>query len=155
MKSFFENSDFLDLMVLRPLSHIRPDWELSWYSASEEYKPESDSFAYELNMLIEEMGECCIPDNYHDNEDIVVKRTRDFENSGIYKQGRIWIGRSYQILLQDGGFYDESARNLVLAAAGRVEVARRFGQDHFDDMEEAHQRKLAIIMALILYHRYT
>lgn len=155
MRDFFENSDFLDIMVLKPLSHIRPDWELSWYGSIDEYKPSVDSFAYELQQLIYEIEACVAPDDYHLHEDIVIKSTPQEFNEEVYKQGRLWIGQSYQILLQNGGLFDDDAKNLVMATAGRIAVAKRHGQLHFDQMDFSHQKILAIIMALVLYHRFT
>lgn len=49
VSDFFKNSSLLDHMVLRPLSHIKPNWELTW--SGNEYEPEEDSFASLLNTL--------------------------------------------------------------------------------------------------------
>lgn len=52
LDSFFEDSEFLDYEVLRPLSHIRGNWELS-RGTDTLFEPEEDSFAMELSQLIE------------------------------------------------------------------------------------------------------
>ena len=45
MKRFFANSERLDVEVLRPLSHIRGNWETTWESEAGKYLEEEDSFA--------------------------------------------------------------------------------------------------------------
>ena len=51
-KTFFCNSDLLDCLVLRPLSHIKSNWELTWDGNKQKYENEKDSYAQLLNQLI-------------------------------------------------------------------------------------------------------
>lgn len=52
MNGFFDDSDSLDYLVLRPLAHIRPAWELTWDPEAGPYEEEPHSFAKLLNALI-------------------------------------------------------------------------------------------------------
>lgn len=153
MIEFFDQSDYLDYEVLRPLSHIRGNWEL--YPGTDEFhfELEEDSFAKELSELIDELGATEIPDRYHDNEDTLAEYVRDKFDSEIRKVGNRWVGREYQIILQDAGFFDINEENLVQSAKGRIIAAQNFNQNHYDEMETGHRKMLAVILTLILYHR--
>ncbi|MES0178984.1 hypothetical protein NKJ86_10340 [Mesorhizobium sp. M0025] len=72
VRQFFARSDYLDTMVLRPLSHITMNWEASW--DGETYSPEAGSFAGDLNEIIEQIAVSARPDRYHDNEDKLAER---------------------------------------------------------------------------------
>ncbi|RUA30990.1 MAG: hypothetical protein DSY77_13420 [Bacteroidetes bacterium] len=152
-KNFFTNSDLLDIMVLRPLSHINMNWELTWGKNSEEYQRESDSFAPKLIELINEISETTPPAKYHDNEDCLAKYVIESLNWKITKKGNRWEGVDYESILEQGGFKDINEKNLVKAATGRIKAAIKRDQIHFDDMEESHQRMLAIVMVIIIYLR--
>lgn len=52
MKDFFRQSDLLDALALRQLSHINGNWELTWDEESGQYEPEEESFAEKVNELI-------------------------------------------------------------------------------------------------------
>ncbi|MGL1957882.1 MAG: hypothetical protein OCD00_11275 [Colwellia sp.] len=153
MIDFFDRSDFLDYEVLRPLSHIRGNWELCVGSGEYHFEDEEGSFAKELSELIDELDSTEIPLRYHDNEDTLAEYVRDKFNTEIKKVGNRWVGQEYQIILQDAGFFDFNEKNLVQSAKGRIVAATKFGQNHYDDMEDGHRKILAIILALILYHR--
>ncbi|EBF8391669.1 hypothetical protein NBB52_05625 [Salmonella sp. NW1172] len=56
-------------------------------------------------------------------------------------------------ILEQGGFSDEDQKNLCLSIAGRIRAAINRHQFHFDDMEKSHQKILADVIAIILYHR--
>ena len=155
MKSFFADSgaDCLDREVLRPLSHIHANWELTWDDAAQRYREEEDSYARELNKLIEELDNAAPPAKYHDNEDRLAEYVRKHLNWNIQKVGNRWIGEDYAAILEQGGFHDIDEKELVMAAAGRIHAAIAFGQSHYDDMEESHRRMLAAVISVILYHR--
>lgn len=153
MIDFFKRSDYLDYLVLRPLSHILPNWELSWDYENNKYKNEEDSYAEMLNNLIEELDKKNPPPKYHNNEDFLAEYVKKNLNWGIEKAGNRWICGDYTSILEQGGFGDIDEVNLVNAAAGRIHAARKFGQNHFDEMEEGHQKILAYVLAIILYHR--
>jgi hypothetical protein len=53
---FFAASDFMEHEVLRPLSHIRGNWELIVDQESGRYMDEEDSFAWLFNHLIDELA---------------------------------------------------------------------------------------------------
>lgn len=153
MINFFERSELLDYEVLRPLSHIRGNWELSSGTGDFHFEVEDDSFAKELSDLIDELDMTEIPKRYHDNEDQLVEYVRDRFDEEIKKVGSRWVGRDYQIILQDAGFFDFNEENLVQSAKGRIIAAQKFGQSHYDEMEQGHRKMLGVILALILYHR--
>lgn len=153
MNEFFSDSDYLDHMVLRPLSHIRMNWELTWDRETETYCVEDDSYAGALNDLLTELENANPPTRYHDNEDCLAKLVVEDLKWPIKKIGNRWVGADYDSILEQGGFKDVDEANLLLAAAGRIQVAKRLGQAHFDKMEASHQRRLGAVLAIIIYHR--
>lgn len=150
---FFANSEFLDVLVLRPLSHINGNWELVWDVEKEEYEQEEDSFAGKLNELILELARTIPPTKYHDNEDKLAEYVREHLNWSINKVGNRWEGADYEAILDHGGFHDINESELVKAATGRIQAAFDRGQFHFDDLEESHRKILARVLCSILYHR--
>jgi hypothetical protein len=153
MDDFFANSEFLDYEVLRLLSHIKGNWELTWDRINERYLEEDDSYAGLLNVLIAEIENATPPARYHDNEDRLAEYVRTNLKWQIYKVGNRWVGNDYRPIIEQGGFDDLDEENLVLAAAGRIRAAIDRGQQQYDDMEESHRRMLAAVLAVILYHR--
>lgn len=151
--NFFKNSDFVDYLVLRQLSHINLSWELTWDRATNEYKREEGTFAGLLNDLIVELSNTPPPEKYHDNEDALAEYVIQNLKWDIKKVGNKWIGADYDSILEQGGFEDIDEKHLVQAAAGRIKGAIDRNQLHFDDMEESHRRILAGVLAIILYHR--
>jgi len=153
MLNFFNQSDVFDHEALRPLSHIRGNWELTWDSERNRYFEEENSYANVVNNLLEELEQCDPPSKYHDNEDrlayYVIKKLK----WPIKKVGGRWVGEDYEIILEQGGFDDCGQKDLVLAAAGRIRAAVIHGQTHFDEMEQSHQHMLAAVISIILYHR--
>jgi hypothetical protein len=153
MIEFFEHSELLEYEVLRPLSHIRGNWELTSGNGDYHFEIEDDSFARELSELVDELDQTKTPKRYHDNEDNLVEYVRGRLGKEIKKVGNRWQGRDYQSILQDAGFYDFKEENLVQSAKGRIEAAQKYGQEHYDDMEQGHRKMLGLLLALIIYHR--
>lgn len=153
MRSFFAHSDLIDHGVLRPLSHISENWELTWDAEAQKYEEEEHSYAKLLNQLIAEIESTTPPSKYHDNEDRLAEYTKKHLNWNIRKEGSRWVGSEYGAILEQGGFSDIDQNELILAAAGRIHAARIRGQNHFDEMEESHRRMLADVLTIILYHR--
>jgi hypothetical protein len=153
MNDFFADSDYLDHMVLRPLSHIRTNWELTWDRKTGTYIAEDDSYAGLLNDLLAELENCSPPPRYHDNEDCLANYVVEHLRWPISKIGKRWVGADYDSILEQGGLHDIDQANLLFAAAGRIQVAKRLGQSHFDEMEESHRRMLGAVLAIILYCR--
>lgn len=151
MIEFFERSELLDYEVLRPLSHIRGDWE--FILGHDDFEDDTNSFAKELCNLIDELEVTEIPARYHDNEDILAEYVQEKFNSEIKKIGNRWVGQDYRIILQNAGFYDLDEQNLVQSAKGRIIASQNFNQNHYDEMEPGHRKMLATILSLILYHR--
>ena len=114
---------------------------------------EENSYAAQLNRLVEELGSVAPPTKYHDNEDRLAEYVIKHLKWPIRKEGNRWVGEDYNVILQQGGFHDLDERDLVLAAAGRIRAAMDRGQTHYDQMEESHRRILAAVLATILYHR--
>ena len=153
MTTFFANSEDFDLMVLRPLSHIDLCWELIWDDDANAYV-EDREFGMLVNQLMAELGETDPPAKYHDNEDALAEYVKQNFNWGIKKVNGRWAG-DYASVLEQGGFSDINQSELVHAAAGRIASARTFGQNHFDEMEPGHQKMLASVISIIVYHRST
>lgn len=152
--AFFAWSDgILDRMVLRPLSHITLNWELTWDHEAQAYEPEEDSFAAILSQSILDLAASQPLERYHDNEDRLAQFM--IENLGwpIRKERGRWVDADYESILEQGGFHDLDQADLIQAAAGRVHAALDRQQTHFDDMERSHQRMLAAVLSIILYHR--
>ncbi|MEA5554513.1 hypothetical protein VB713_26630 [Anabaena cylindrica UHCC 0172] len=152
-KKFFGQSDLLDRLVLRQLSHIKHNWELVWDDENEKYEPEEDSYAEKLNQLIEELGRVDPPQKYHENEDCLAEYVVANRYWQINKVNGRWVGADYVGILEQGGFHDIDEVNLILATAGRIKAATDRNQYHFDYMEQSHQEILANVLAIILYHR--
>jgi hypothetical protein len=151
--SFFANSEFFDGDVLRPLSHIRGNWEITWNGLDDKYEKEEGSYAKLVNELILEIDNANPPAKYHDNEDRLAQYTKTHLKWNIRKEGNRWVGMDYHSIIEQGGFHDIDEKELVQAAAGRIYAARLRGQNHFDKMEESHRRILATVLSIILYHR--
>jgi hypothetical protein len=151
-RRFFAWSDVLVYMVLRPLSHIAPNWDVG--SDQERYRPEPGSFAEDLNRVIDLVAECPRPARYHDHEDLLAECTLRDLKWPIQKKGSRWIGSDYVSIIEQGAFDDLDQRNLIAAAAGRVHAALDHGQKHFEKMEEGHRYILAGLLSVIIYHRY-
>jgi hypothetical protein len=157
MMSFFadSDSDSLDREVLRPLSHIHANWELMWDHVRQRYKEEDDSYAKLLNELIDDLASVTPPAHYHDNEDRLAEYVREHLKWPIQKVRSQWVGANYDSIIEQGGFHDLDEKNLILAAAGRIQAAIVRGQDHYDRMERSHRRMLGAVLSIILYHRTT
>ncbi|RVO43466.1 hypothetical protein CN093_03935 [Sinorhizobium meliloti] len=153
IRNFFAESDLLDRMTLRPLSHITTSWECAWNPETRQYEPEEDSFAADLNAVIDLLATCERPTRYHDHEDTLAERTLRQLKWPIQKKASQWQGADYQVILEQGAFWDIGQEDLILAAAGRVHAAMDFGQFHFDDMEERHLSMLAGLLTIIIFHR--
>ncbi len=153
MKDFFSNSDIVDYMVLRPLSHIYLNWEMRWDFENQCYFEEKESFAKEFNILVQDLDQAIAPLKYHDNEDRLAEYVAQKFNWGIRKVGNRWEGADYESILEQGGFNDIDQLDLVLASAGRIKAAKDRDQMHFDEMERSHQKILAAVLSIILYHR--
>jgi hypothetical protein len=153
VKHFFHWSELTDHAVLRPLSHVRPNWELDWDDQKKQYSPEEDSFAHDLNEVIDQLATLQPPLRYHDNEDRLAEFVRARLNWKIEKVGNRWVGEDYAFIIEQGSFGDYQMPNLLLAACGRIHAAISRGQLHFDDMEDSHQHMLAAVLSTILYHR--
>lgn len=161
VKDFFAWSDWVQYYVLRPLSHIRSAWDISWDHATEKYDEENDSFGNLLNNLIEELDACAPPTRYHDHEDELGIYVQQRLKWDIKKAGFSWVRADgsrlqpldYIVMLEQGGFDDLGQAGLVKAAAGRIQAAINRGQNHFDEMEDSHMYMLAGVLSAILYHR--
>lgn len=150
---FFKNSDILDRLILRPLSHIMGNWEITWNRKDNEYEAEEDSYAERLNYLINELSLIDPPLKYHDHEDRLAEYVQSKLNWKIKKVENRWEGETYGTILEQGGFNDIGQKELLSAAAGRIRAAIDRKQLHFDDMERSHQKILADVLAIILYLR--
>lgn len=154
LKQFFAHSEYLDGMVLRPLSHITMNWEASWDCEESRYAPETESFAADLNEVIEQIAMSPRPARYHDHEDTLAEEVLTELHWPIQKKGGRWVGEDYQAILEQGAFSDVGQTDLAAAAAGRVHMAIDLGQSHFDEMDDAHMTMLAGLMTIMIYHRY-
>lgn len=153
MINFFAKSDCLDFMVLKPLAHIRPNWELTWDDEKDCYLVEEDSYAEDFNRLIEELENVDKVSLYHENEDSLAEYVINNLHWPITKVGNRWIGCDYASIISQGGFGDFDEQNLLKAAAGRIYAAKAYCQETFDDMERGHKEVLATVITAILYHR--
>ncbi|MFT4510815.1 hypothetical protein [Caballeronia sp. 15711] len=127
IRDFFARSDSLDRMSLRPLSHIAPNWETQWDFEKRRYRPEPDSFADDLNFVIELLAVCRRPHKYHNLEDALAKQVIRDLKWPIQKKGGRWVGADYRFILEQGAFRDLRQKDLTTAAAGRVHTALDHG----------------------------
>ena len=154
IRNFFARSDVLDYLVLDPLSHITLNWEVQWDPVACRYEAETNSFADDLNAVIELISGCSPPVRYHDNEDRLAESVIRDLGWPIQKKGSRWDGADYQSILEQGAFRDLGQRDLISASAGRVNAALLRGQKHIDDMEDGHRTMLTALMTIVIYHRY-
>ena len=152
-KVFFGGNELFDYLCLRPLSHVKGNWDISWDFGRKEYVSEDNSYADNVNFLFSELGDVIPPKKYHDSEDRLAFYLIDSLGWDLQKKGNRWIGADYRSILEQGGFKDIDQENLVLAVAGRIKAAVDRGQKSFDDMEISHQNMLATVVSIILYHR--
>jgi len=138
IKDFFRNSEFLDGFALKHLSHIRPNWELSWNKEMEQFEEVEDSFAKEINDLISELETVSPPVSYHVHEDNLAEYVMEHLGWNIEKRANKWTNAEYRSILDQGGFGDVNQQNLLKAIAGRIHKAIELGQSHFDVMGMGH-----------------
>lgn len=154
---FLGNSDWLDHETTHKLDHIFPNWELTWDFERERYVEEPDSFAALVNALIDELEAIGTTLSYHQNEDALAEYVRDVLHEPVTKQGNRWLldgsADRYDELLERGGLGDVGQRMLVAAIAGRIQAAISHGQNHFEEMEQRHQRILAWAITSVLFYR--
>lgn len=153
VREFFAKSIILDQQVLRPLSHIKGNWDVTWDDDAQRYMPEEDSYAKQLNIIIDEIADTAVSASYHENEDAVVNHLASRTGSTLTKIRGRWQTDDYRGLLEQGGFDDIDQGDLLTAAIGRVTAAITRGQRHFDEMEEGHRIMLGHVLTIILYHR--
>jgi hypothetical protein len=119
VRAFFASSSWLDHLVLRPLSHIAPNWEAEWDHEEKRYRSEIGSFADDLNRVVELMATCPRPFKYHEHEDLLVEKVVRKLKWPVQKKGRRWRVADYPAILEQGAFEDIDQRNLISAAAGK------------------------------------
>lgn len=159
---FFRRSSFLDHAVLRPLSHVSPDWELQSDGDDDHYLEEDGSLAAHLNVLIENIANSSPVLDYHSHENELASGYQEVSSGEIYLEGNLWLDRKTgrpiekdmvgHMIEQSTAGWDDLPE-LVLAAAGRVAAALRFGISHFDDLDSGHMQMLAVIMTDIIFRR--
>lgn len=150
---FLGDSDYLDRLVLRQLSHINGNWELTWDDECSSYRAEDESFAAKLNAVVGELSHAEPARNYHDYEDVMAEETKFRSKWNIRKEKGRWVGADYPSILEQGSMNNLFRMELLQIAAGRISLAIKFGQTRFDEMEDGHRTMLADILAIILYHR--
>ncbi|MDG1286323.1 MAG: hypothetical protein P8P30_02025 [Rickettsiales bacterium] len=159
---FFARSDWLDYAVLRPLSHVAGNWELT--PDGKFYKAEEDSLADHLNILIDEIAKTHPPISYHYHENSIASQHRDTKDGSVIlsKSKNIWldpITKKPISIAQVGHYIEQSAARgvddseLVAAASGRVARSISCDVNHFDDLDQGHLSMLAEIMSIILFMR--
>lgn len=150
VKKFFAQSEYLDQMVLRPLSHIDQDWEL--IRGNDGYLAEEGNLSAHLINLIDVLASTEPPKKYHDNEDRLAEYLVSM-GSKIQKKGRYWIGDDYGFVLQQASLAHQlNHEELIFSAAGRVMAAIKHKQRMFDEMEEGHQAMLAAILTILVFN---
>ena len=100
-----------------------------------------------------EISECDASDDYHKYEDVLAENVLRKLKWPLKKIGNRWVGADYESILTQGGFSDYDQKDLISAAAGRVKMARAYGQTNFQDMDYGHARTLGFLLTAILYHR--
>lgn len=150
---FFQWSDLFDHMVTRQLAHVKSNWELIWDHNNKQYEPEDDSFADMINNFVIELSQIEPPTKYHDNEDRLAEYCKSSLRWDIKKCGNRWIGAPYAVILEQGAYKDINQQELLFSISGRIKAALALNQVHFDDMEDGHQKILANVIAIFLFHR--
>lgn len=150
VKVFFDRSDYLDQMVLRPLSHLDMEWELM--HGPDGYVVEEGNLSAHLIDLIYVLANTEPPKKYHDNEDRLAEYLVS-KGSKIQKVRGRWIGDDYVFVLQQASLAHQlNHEELIFAAAGRVMAAIKHEQTGFDEMEEGHQKMLSAILTILVFN---
>lgn len=150
VKNFFAQSEYLDQMVLRPLSHLDLEWEL--IQGNDGYLLEEGNLSAHLINLIDVLASTVPPKKYHDNEDRLAEYLVSM-GSKIQKKGQYWIGDDYGFVLQQASLAHQlNNEELIFSAAGRVVAAIKHKQYKFDEMEEGHQAMLAAILTILVFN---
>lgn len=163
-KGFFADSAYLDYAALRPLSHVAPNWELTWDSSMGEYEAEEGSLAAHLNVLIEQVARSVPPTDYHSHENRLAQLYARVGGGRFHlsKSGKLWIDSQTNKptskemvghMIEQASSGSDDVPDLVLACAGRVATAMRFGVRHFDDLDDGHLAMLAVLIAVVLFRR--
>ena len=152
---FIDCSDIFDHMVLRPLSHIRGNWELQWNYEKLEFLEEEDSFAKDLNQLLRDIADYELPCNYryHASEDIIARLVKKHLHWNIYRDRRgFWHGAEYIWIIEQGTLYDIDQQEILKALKGRI-LAAIVRKQKFSDIDSGHQAMIAGLFSIILYVR--
>lgn len=160
---FFYRSDRLDYTTLRPLSHVRSNWELVGSESGDPlFEEEEDSYAENLNVLIDEIAAASPSYDYHKLENQIAADYTDAINGRYFLKGTLWHDKQtgQPIQKDDVGHMMEQASSgsddvpgLVLAAAGRIATAMSYSVGNFDDLDRGHMEMLAIDLMTILFRR--
>lgn len=160
--SFFK-SDRLDYATLRPLSHVMWNWELVGSESGDPLlQEEEDSYAAHLNVLIDEIAAQSPPSDYHRLENEIAAGYTGVLDGRYFLKGKLWHDKQTGLPIQkdDVGHMMEQASSgwndipeSVLAAAGRIATAMRYGVTNFDDLDHGHMEMLAIDLMTILFRR--
>lgn len=159
--SFFYRSDYLDYVVLRPLSHVAPNWELV-IGGDYLFEEEDGSLAAHLNVLVEEISLIVPSIDYHSYENNILYNYSNFLNKYQLK-GKIWHDKSTGLpldkseigyMIEQGSSGQVDVPDLVMAAAGRIATSMYYGVDHFDKLDSGHMAMLGIIITIILFRRF-
>ncbi len=92
IEKFFFKSQFLDILVLKPLEHIRGNWDLTYDGEENFFIPEENSFAEEINQLLIDLNNSVPPISYHNNEDCLAEYVKTNLKWNINKVGQKWEG---------------------------------------------------------------
>jgi hypothetical protein len=157
---FFTPSDLIEHEILRPLSHIRNNWDVMLDYETGRYMDEDDSFGWLFNNLINELASTETLEKYHNSEDRLAEHVKQTLSWDIKKESGFWLNKDgtrihpsdYLATLEQGGFNVDGVSYLIVAAAGRIKAAIKNNQKHFDAMEKGHRTILAGVLSAILYH---
>jgi hypothetical protein len=120
IESFFHRCEYLACLVTRPLSHIRPNWELIWDYENENYLAEEGSYSKLLNILIAELSTVNPPLKYHGHEDRLAEHVISDLGWDVRKINGRWVGEDYVAILEQGSFSDKQQRDLGKRPANSI-----------------------------------
>lgn len=150
MHPFFSNSQQLDILVLKPLGKIHPNWLLDWDEKKQRYVQEPNYFAFQINYLIDCIQAAPFSINYTHRQHQLINYLI------IHPSPKTVFGLNqyYLILLKNGFYIDKWGQDLISLLATLVNRLQHTGFIHFDQLDGKTQKITALLMSLILFDWY-
>ncbi|CAG9001425.1 MAG: hypothetical protein CENE_03445 [Candidatus Celerinatantimonas neptuna] len=150
MHPFFANSQQLDILVLKPLNKIQPNWLLNWDDENRIYVQTPDCFACKINYLIDCIQAAPYSINYTDQQQQLMSHLISLPLPKTVFE----LNQCYILLLKNGFYIDKWGQDLISLLSTLVNRLQHIGFLHFDHLDDRMQKKTSLLMSLILFDWY-